>query len=297
MFFVRILLTFSVMYDIIFLTNIYSKFFGSGKLQVKEQLMVGDDRKRAALDPGRILYVVMFGNYAEIHTYGGGVTRVRMTLGELERELGSGFVKIHRGCIVSAEAVYNVADRIYLNNGEALDYTRRRKKEIRESLDEQRRLLIDRLSDDGGKMTAAGYREHYRSFEELPFAFTDIEMVFDEERHAVDWIFRYGNRAFAEIEKRSLDEMIGNLFSAVFANSDTKWLRSCERAALHGETIEMMDYSEEIGTHLKAICFQTFRGHCGVILFDASEITFTETSGRSRQTAEMYYNGKFIRTD
>ena len=59
----------------------------------------------------------------------------------------------------------------------------------------------------------------------------------------------------------------------------------------------MMDYSEEIGTHLKAICFQTFRGHCGVILFDASEITFTETSGRSRQTAEMYYNGKFIHTD
>ena len=100
MFFFRILLTFSVMYDIIFLTNIYSKFFGSGKLQVKEQLMVGDDRKRAALDPGRILYVTMFGNYAEIHARDGEVFRVRMTLGELESELGDRFIKIHRGCIV-----------------------------------------------------------------------------------------------------------------------------------------------------------------------------------------------------
>lgn len=34
----------------------------------------------------------------------------------------------------------------------------------------------------------------------MPIAFTDIEMIFDEERQAVDWIFRYGNEALAKIE-------------------------------------------------------------------------------------------------
>ena len=35
----------------------------------------------------------------------------------------------------------------------------------------------------------------------MPFAFTDIEMIFNEDRHAVDWIFRYGNEKLAEVER------------------------------------------------------------------------------------------------
>ena len=41
----------------------------------------------------------------------------------------------------------------------------------------------------------------------MPFAFTDIEMVFNEDRHAVDWIFRYGNEALAELEKLPLEQL------------------------------------------------------------------------------------------
>ena len=35
----------------------------------------------------------------------------------------------------------------------------------------------------------------------MPFAFTDIEMMFDDECRAVDWVFRYGNQALAKLEK------------------------------------------------------------------------------------------------
>lgn len=261
----------------------------------REKMMIAADRKTGALDPDRILYVTMFGNYAEVHARDGEVFRVRVTLGELERELGDRFIKIHRGCIVSVEDIYNVTDRVYLGNGEALDYTKRKKKEITDSLEERQKRLIDSLAEDGGKMTAAGYREFYQSFEELPFAFADIEMVFDDERRAVDWIFRYGNPALARLEKKTLDEMIGARFSLLFDNSDMKWLRCCERAALHGETLEMMDYSEEVGAHLKVICFQTFRGHCGCFLFGLGEISFMETSEGSRRTVGKYFGGRFCR--
>ena len=121
--------------------------------------------------------------------------------------------------------------------------------------------LIDSLTDDGGKMTAAGYREFYNSFEKLPFAFSaDLRSVFDDERRAVDWIFRYGNQAFARLEKKTLDEVIGIRFSLLFDNSDMKWLRCCERAALRGETLEMMDYSVEIGGARQGYMFSDVQG-------------------------------------
>ena len=53
---------------------------------------------------------------------------------------------------------------------------------------------------------------------------------------------------------------------------DAKWLHVYERANLYGETLEIMDYSPEIDTNLKIICFPTFPGHCGCILFNADKM-------------------------
>ena len=53
----------------------------------------------------------------------------------------------------------------------------------------------------------------------------------------------------------------------------------------------MIDFSPEIDTYLKVICFPTFRGHCGCILFDISEIEFTQNSNDA-ETALMRYLGK-----
>ena len=55
---------------------------------------------------------------------------------------------------------------------------------------------------------------------------------------------------------------------------DSKWLRGYERATLYGETLEIMDYSPEIDTNLKIICFPTFPGHCGCILFNADKMRY-----------------------
>ena len=72
---------------------------------------------------------------------------------------------------------------------------------------------------------------------------------------------------------------------------DSKWLRSYERATLYGETLEIIDYSPEIDTYLKVICFPTFKGHCGCILFNISEIEFTKNSSDA-ETALMLYLSK-----
>lgn len=123
----------------------------------------------------------------------------------------------------------------------------------------------------------------------MPFAFTDIEIVFNEEKQAVDWIFRYGNQALAKLEKMPLDKLIGHSFGSIFANMDEKWLRCYQRSALFGETLQIIDYSPEIDTYLNITSFPTFKGHCGCILFNINDIKYIRGSSDAAKALKMYF--------
>ena len=101
---------------------------------------------------------------------------------------------------------------IDLVNGEKLEYACRRKNTIIESLQTSRKWIIKGFDHDGVPDTEEQYHDYYRSFDAMPFAFTDIEMVFNEECKAVDWIFRYANEALARLEKLPLEKLIGQSF-------------------------------------------------------------------------------------
>ena len=282
----------------VFSTTLY-KFFESiikrrkvsevSYLQEGKYITIISNNKKVVLNVSTILYVLMMRNTADIHVSGGTVYKTRMTFREIEEKLGDGFIKIHRGGIVSAMAIHDITDKINLSNGESLIYTQRMKNQIIEQFHAKQKFIISSFSHAGIPVTDEEYRRHYSSFENLPFAFTDIEMIFNEKRHAVDWIFRYGNPALAKLEKMPLERLIGSSFGSLFSNMDSKWLRSYERATLYGETLEIIDYSPEIDTYLKVICFPTFKGHCGCILFNISEIKFTKNSGDAEKALMLYF--------
>lgn len=244
------------------------------------------DKEKITLDINSILYVKMSGNNAFLHISRDFVYQTRMTFIEIQKLLGDNFINIKRGCLVAAMAVHNITDKVNLCNGESLDYTVRKKNEIIEKLQAKQEEIITGLKNEKVPDSVEKYREHYQLFDTLPIAFTDIEMVFDKECHAIDWIFRYGNPALAELEKIPLEKMIGSSFGSLFPNMDAKWLRSYERAALYGEVLKIIDYSPEIDTYLDIICFPTFKGHCGCILFDIAKIkSFRKTSDTERALA------------
>ena len=282
----------------VFSTTLY-KFFESiikrrkvsevSYLQKAKCITIISNNKKVVLNVNTILYVLMMRNTADIHVSGGTVYKTRMTFREIEEKLGDGFIKIHRGGIVSAMAIHDITDKINLSNGESLIYTQRMKNQIIEQFHAKQKFIISSFSHTGIPVTDEEYRSHYSSFENLPFAFTDIEMIFNEKRQAVDWIFRYGNPALAKLEKMPLERLIGSSFGSLFSNMNSKWLRSYERATLYGETLEIIDYSPEIDTYLKVICFPTFKGHCGCILFNISEIKFTKNSGDAEKALMLYF--------
>lgn len=258
-------------------------------MQETNYITIISNKKQVVLAVSTILYVLMVGKNAEIHVSGGKVYETRMTFSALEEKLGEGFIKVHRGCIVSAMAIHDITDSINLSNGDSLGYTVRKKKQIIDQFREIQRHMIHSFMEEETPQAEEEYRKHYQSFDNLPFAFTDIEMIFNEESHAVDWIFRYGNPALAKLEKLPLEQLIGSSFGSLFSNMDSKWLRSYERATLFGETLELIDYSPEIDTYLKVICFPTFKGHCGCILFDISKIKFTKNSSDAEKALMLYF--------
>ena len=252
-----------------------------------QHITIISNRRKIEINVSAILYVLMTGKKSEVHVSGDKTYETRMTLRELENILGDGFIKVHRGCVVSAMAIHDITDCINLINEESLPYTLRKKRQIIEQLHAKQRRIVSNFREKEIPATQEEYRKHYSSFDDLPFAFTDIEMVFNEERRAVDWIFRYGNPALARLEKLPLERLIGSSFGSLFSNMDSKWLRMYERATLYGETLEMIDYSPEVDTDLKVICFPTFAGHCGCILFDLSQIEFTSMGDADK--ALTYY--------
>ncbi|MGN0457326.1 MAG: LytTR family transcriptional regulator DNA-binding domain-containing protein [Acutalibacteraceae bacterium] len=258
-------------------------------MQEAKHITIISNGRKIVISISTILYILMVNKTAEIHVSGDKIYETRMTLSQLEEKLGDGFIKVNRGCIVSAMAIHDITDNINLNNGESLIYTIRKKNQIIEQFRSKQKSIISSFRRDGIPTTEEEYREHYSSFDNMPFAFTDIEMIFNEESHAVDWIFRYGNPALAKLEKLTLERLIGSSFGSLFSNMDSKWLHSYERATLYGEKLEIIDYSPEIDTYLKVICFPTFKGHCGCILFDISEIEFTKNSSDAEKALMIYF--------
>lgn len=262
-------------------------------MQALDPLTITADRKKITLDIRTIQYILMNENVAEIHVSGETVYKTRIPLRTLEERLGDDFLKVHRSCLVAVKAIHDITDKILLNNGEALNYVVRRKKSLMTQLQEKRQAILDRFHADGTAQTEEEYHARFQTFDALPIAFADIEMVLDERQNAVDWIFRYGNEALAKLEKISLDRLIGKPFSSVFPNMDEKWLRSYERAALYGQTLEIIDYSPEIDTYLDIICFPTQKGHCGCILLNINEMHYAENRG-DNQNAKLRYLAKLL---
>ena len=258
-------------------------------MQEAGTITIISNKQEVVLNISQILYVQMKGNFAFIHISCELVYQTRITLVELEKTLGDNFIKVKRGCLVSVLAIHSVTDKINLCNGESLDYVVRNKKEILAKLHAKQQDMIHSFNEDGIPATADQYHAHYRLFDTIPFAFADIEIVFDGGCRAIDWVFRYGNPALAQLEKMPLEKLIGNSFGSLFPNMDAKWLRSYERATLFGETLQIIDYSPEIDAYLEVICFPTFKGHCGCILFDISQIKFFRKTTDTEKALAIYF--------
>ena len=113
--------------------------------------------------------------------------------------------------------------------------------------------------------------------------------MFENKREVIEIAGRKTHDDHIEQERIPVERLIGRSFGSLFVNMHEKWLRSYERAVLFGETLEMMDYSPQIDTYLKVICFPTFKGHCGCLLFELSDVKYTKNSSDAQKALDIYF--------
>lgn len=262
-------------------------------LPENDLLTITVNYRRVTLNVRLIQYVFINHNIAEFHLSNGAQYKSHFPIKKLEAVLGDEFIRVHRNYLVAVRAIHDVSDKVYLNNGESMVYAQRRKGELSIELRRRRQMILDRFAAGSTVHTEEEYHARYQVFDDLPIAFADIEIVLDNTNNAVDWIFRYGNEALARLEQTPLSELIGRTFSSVFPAMDEKWLKSYERAALYGQTLEIIDFSPEIDTYLNIICFPTQQGHCGCLLLNFRDMEYAENQG-DRQNARLHYIAKIL---
>ncbi len=91
-----------------------------------------------------------------------------------------------------------------------------------------------------------------------------VHVLLDEHSQPVDWVFVYVNQIAMELSGFTKEDLYEKKYSEVFPNQKNKWLKKYSEAAWDGKTVELEEFSDELGAmiHLKIRCCRerTMRG-------------------------------------
>ena len=165
------------------------------------------------------------------------------------------FESINKGVVIAPRYVTDVRDNeYYMEDGAVFPGRVRTTKKQKENITKYNEHL---------------YRndwEEFIGFDDFPVPFCIIELVFNEQGHGIDFIFRYCNKEMEVLEGKSMDEMIDKSFYEVFENGDRKWLVTYADVALNGGKRIIESYSPEIDANLRVYCYQPKPDFCACLL-------------------------------
>lgn len=233
------------------------------------ELMV--NRHKTQIPSNTIVYASVTDKLCKIYLDNGEALNLFITISELMDKLGNeDFLRVSRSSLVAYTAVEAVKEEVVLHGGIRIPYSRSRRKEIIDKI----RNCMERQVVYGEKNRPLGELEFDRDFvfwDDVPVGFGVLEFVPDGSGRFSDFMFRYANRALAEIEGVSREALVDHAYSQIFGGVRHKWLAVYSKVAFLGETVELMDYSTEIDKELLVICYQPAYGYCACIVCDATD--------------------------
>lgn len=222
--------------------------------------------KRNHIEPDNILYIYRNSGKTVICSKSGEIASSTVRMQDLLEFLPKGeFLSISRSAIVRRDKILNISkDGVYtMPDGKTLQGRtrylsthRRLRKEMHFNVPMPQAEFVPPLS----------FFEKCSILDDMPVAYCVIELVFDENGHGVDFVFRYCNKHMEVVEGIPVEEMLNRSFYEVFKNGDRKWLISYADVALNGVQRTLYDYSPEIDKNLTIYCYQPEPGYCACVL-------------------------------
>lgn len=181
------------------------------------------------------------------------------------------FVTVRRGTIARLSAILSISDDGVYTMIDGKKFQGRKRylsehKKLRFNLQLNNTTILSKPMKKEQSTIPQTFLEKCSILDEMQLAYCVIELVFDENGHGLDFIFRYCNKEMETIEGVSIDNMVNHSFYEVFKNGDKKWLVAYADVALNGVKHTIHDYSPEIGKTLTIYCYQPEPGYCACVL-------------------------------
>lgn len=233
--------------------------------------------KKNSISIAEIKYLTRENNKTCISMTDGRVIRTFTTAKDLFMVLAPyGFVSINKGTIVSKKYIDHIDNCEYhMTDGTILNG---RKRTVSAHKHLGQNLHTSAVTASG---TSVNIRSKFSILDNMPIAFCVVELLFNEDGHGIDFIFRYCNKEMEHLEGKSIEEMMDHSFYKVFPNADPKWLVAYTDVAINGTRRYIRDYSPEVDKELLIRCYQPYDGFCACLL------TPIEAIDKSVQTARL----------
>lgn len=175
------------------------------------------------------------------------------------------FLSVTKGIVVRRDRIVNIDhDGVYtMSDGQTFQG---RKRGLSAHRHLRKEIGVNALPDAEPQPATLSFLDKCTLLDDMPLAYCIIELVFNEQGHGVDFIFRYCNAEMAVMEGVPVEQMLNRSFYEVFRNGDKKWLVAYADVALNGTRRILRDYSPEIGKHLTIYCYQPEPGFCACVL-------------------------------
>ena len=172
----------------------------------------------------------------------------------------SEFLSISKGTVVCRSHIVNISDDGIYTMSDGRTFQGRKR-----GMSNHRRLRTE-IGLAKTKPHPLSMLEKCSLLDDMPLAFCVIELVFNQDGHGMDFIFRYCNVEMANVEGVPVEEMLDRSFYEIFRNGDKKWLVAYADVALNGTKHTLHDYSPEINKYLTIHCYQPEPGYCACVL-------------------------------
>lgn len=233
------------------------------------ELMV--NRHMMQIPASSIVYANVTDKLCKIHLDNEDMLSLFITISDLMEKLGDmDFLRVSRSSLVAYTAVESVnMEEVVLHGGIRIPYSRSRRREI---MEKARRCMERQIvcRDKSRPMGKLDFNRDFSFWDELPVGFCVLGFVADHAGGFSDFVFRYANRAFADIEGISMEGLLNRTYGQVFPGAQSRRLAIYSKVAFMGDTVELIDKSPEIDKELLVVCYQPAYGYCACMVCDAT---------------------------
>lgn len=215
-----------------------------------------------------IMYLIRDGRKSSIHL---ADTRIISTYIPIKAFLdyfnSNAFIIINKGIAVNVAFISKIENSIYtMCDGAEFKGRSRTPGQHKKNTE---KLLQNTTS---AKSLSERIPDLFAVMDKSPIAFAVIELLFDEDGHGVDFVFRYCNDSMLLLEGRTSEEILNKSFYEVFKDSNRKWLVSYADVALNGTKKVISYYVGQTNRKILAYCYQPFEGFCACSLIEVDSI-------------------------